>query len=306
MKSFRKNSEGIVIIALTMFVVTIFNCCVNPSSNVDVYPKHFKVRRPFIFNGGIMINTYWGVARKHHVLYLDNHSPSWVRSSLIQFDQSFTKSKNVGFKTSTADGSPVKGNVGICDSLFFDGIAFKNVPFYVMQDNSKENRIVDGALGIDAISKAVWKIDFTKSELTCASEIDSFKEVGVMEILPTTFTRLSIAVDVDFGRNNVRTIAIDLGYNGDMLLPSAEFKTIGSSSHTIVRPGKFITPAGEKVVNNVSAIDTVRINHNWFFAEVSTNETVSERLIGLDFFRRFDSVIFDFVNHRIYIPKKIW
>jgi len=90
----------------------------------------------------------------------------------------------------------------------------------------------------------------------------------------------------------------------DMLLPSVEFKTISSSSKTIARAGKFITPAGEKTVNTVSAIDTVRINHNWFFAHVSTNETVSERLVGLGFFRRFDYVIFDFVNKRFTCRRK--
>ena len=126
-----------------------------------------------------------------------------------------------------------------------------------------------------------------------------------MEILPATFTWQSIDVDVYFGRNNIKALAIDLGYNGDMLLPDAEFETI-SPSNIIVRRGKFMTPAGEKVVKNASVIDTVRINHNWFFAEISTNETVSERLIGLGFFRRFDYVIFDFVNERIYLPKKVW
>jgi hypothetical protein len=306
MKSFRNISRGIIIAALIMFVAATFNCCVNLFSYVDVYPSHFKIHTPFILNGGIMINTYWGNKKKHHVLYLDNHSPSWIRNSLIQFDEPFTKSKNVAFKTSTADGSPVQGDVGICDSLFFEGITFNKVPFYVIRDSSKNNTTVDGALGIDAMSKAIWKIDFTKSELTCSSDMDSFKEVGQMEILAATFTRESIALDVDFGRHNVKALAIDLGYNGDMILPSGDFKKACPSSKTFARVGKFMTPAGENIVDNISTIDTVKINHNWFVAEISTNKTVSERLIGLAFFRRFDYVIFDFVNERIYVPKKIW
>jgi hypothetical protein len=101
-----------------------------------------------------MVNTYWGNEKKHHVLYLDNHSPSWIKSSAIEYNQSFTKSKELRFKTSTADGSSVQGDVGVCDSLFFESIAFKNVPFYVMRDTSR-NATVEGALGVDAMSKAM-------------------------------------------------------------------------------------------------------------------------------------------------------
>jgi hypothetical protein len=306
-QSFWKSRKGILLQIISVLLPSMaFNCCGNLPPEVDIHPSHFKIRTSFILNGGIMINTYWGNARKHHVLYLDNHSPSWIKNSRVPFDQSFTKLKKLGFKTSTADGSAVQGDVGICDSLFFEGLLFRNVPFYKMPDSSKNSEKVDGALGIDAMSKAIWKIDFSKSELSCASDIDSFQEVVQAEILPATFAQQSIMVNVDFGNNNVKTMAIDLGYNGDMLLPSVEFKTICSPSNTIVRPGKIITPAGVKVVNNVSEIDTVRINHNWFFAEISTNETVSERLIGLAFFRRFDYVIFDFVDERIYLPKKVW
>src|SRR5436190_8022799 len=303
MKFFPKTFRPIITIMCAMFLAITFNCCVNAPSYVEVYPTQFKIRTPFILDRGIMINTYWGNARDHHVLYLDNHSPSWVKRSIIQYNRSFTKSKKFGFKTSTADGSAVQGDVGICDSLFFEGITFKKVPFYVMPDTSKDNTSGNGALGIDAMSKAIWKIDFTRSELTCASGIDSFKEVTQTEILPATFSRQSITVNVDFGHDNVKPMAIDLGYDGDMLLPGRDLDNTRSTKK-FVWSGKFKTPAGERNVSNVSFLDTVRINRNWFFAEISTNETVSERLIGLAFFRRFDFVIFDFVSERIYVPRK--
>lgn len=101
-------------------------------------------------------------------------------------------------------------------------------------------------------------------------------------------------------------MAIDLGYNGDMLMPLSEFNTISSSNKILINLRRFATPSSEHIVNHLSILDTVHIDHNWFSAIVSANETVKERLIGLAFFNRFNYVIFDFINKHIYIPKKVW
>jgi predicted aspartyl protease len=293
--------------ALGFLIVTAFGCRPPMAPAIDVAPKHFKVQTPFLLNSrGILINTYWGRERKHHVLCLDNHSPSWIKSSLVQYDQSFKKSKNLGFKTSTADGSAIQGEVGICDSLFFENTAFKNVPFYVMPDSSKDDRTGDGVLGIDAMAKGIWKIDFKKQELTFASDIDSFSEIRQAEVFPATFKQQTIALEVDFGENDINTMAIDLGYNGYMLLPPYDFKRVGSAAKTFVTPSRFNTPTSNHVVNNLSVVDTVRINHHWFSTVISSNEAVKERLIGLSFFKRFDYVVLDFINQRMYVPKKVW
>jgi predicted aspartyl protease len=277
------------------------------TSVIDISPKHFKVRIPFMLDGrGIIINTYWGSEKKHHVLCLDNYSPSWIKSSLIQYGRSFTKSSRFGFKTSTADGSPIQGDVGICDSLSFENIVFRNIPFYIIRNNSENNKTDDGVFGMDVMSKGIWKIDFKNSELTFASSIDSFSEINQTEVFPATFGWQSITVNVDFGNSNVKTMAIDLGFNGGMFMPLRDFNNIGSSHKTLIDLRRFNTPAGENIVNSVSIFDTVNINHDWFITIVSSNERVKERLIGLQFFRRFDYTIFDFINKRIYIPKKVW
>lgn len=305
--SFVYYCNNIIKIGLGVLIVTSFSCSHRMASTIDVSPKNFKIQIPFIINeSGIIINTYWGSLKKHYVLCLDNNSPSWIKRSVVHYDQSFVKSRNLGFKTSTADGSHIQGEVGICDSVFFENIAFRNIPFYVMPDNSKDNKTDDGVLGIDAMSKGIWKIDFKKEKLTFASDIDSFQEVKQSEIFPATFNKGSVMVDVNFGNHNKKAMAIDLGYNGYMLVPMNELKSIISSDRIFTTEGKFTTPAGESNVNNLSAIDTVEINQNWFFAFVSSNDLVKERLIGLKFFRRFEYVIFDFVNKLIYIPKKVW
>lgn len=101
-------------------------------------------------------------------------------------------------------------------------------------------------------------------------------------------------------------MAVDLGYNGNMLLPASDFDDISSSKKIYKNISKFNTPVSENIVNNLSVFDTIKIHHNWFLTMVSTNDKVTERLIGLDFFKKFNYVIFDFINQQIFIPKKIW
>ena len=132
---------------------------------VSVSPKNFKIQTPFILtNRGIIINTYWGTDKRHHVLCLDNYSPSWINSALIKYDKSFSKSKDYNFNTSTADGTPIHGNIGICDSLTFENVTFTKAPFYVMQHKTEDNTNDDGVFGSELMSKGIWKIDFKQNE----------------------------------------------------------------------------------------------------------------------------------------------
>ncbi len=297
------------IVRLTLAILTsfAFGCNNQTASITDVSPKHFKVEMPFMLDGrGIIINTYWGSKKKHYVLCLDNYSPSWIKSSVIEYDKSFTKSKDFSFKTFTADGSRIRGDVGICDSLSFENIVFKKIPFYVMPYNPKDDSKDDGIFGVDVMSKGIWKIDFKNNKLTFTSDIDSLQGMSETEIFPSIFNEESVKVDVRFGNNVVKAMAIDLGFNGDFIMPREEFDKLGNRSKAVADSARFSTPGSEKIVNNLMIFDTVNINRNWFYAFVSSNETVRERLIGLQFFRRFDFVIFDFVNKQIYLPKKVW
>ena len=294
-------------ITVGVLISISFGCSNQMTPAITVSPKHFKVELPFILNGrGIIINTYWGTKKKHHVLCLDNYSPSWIKSSAIQYDKSFTKDNDVSFKTSTADGSPIQGDIGICDSLAFANIVFTKIPFYVMPGNSNENKNDDGVFGLDMMSKGIWKIDFKNSYLTFTSDIDSLQEISQAEIFPSTFNEQSIKTDVAFGNNIVKTMAIDLGFNGDFLLPLTEFDKLSNRSKAVTDSARLSTPGSAGTVNSLLIFDTVNINHSWFHALVSSNKTVKEQLIGLLFFRRFDFIILDFINKRIYLPKKVW
>lgn len=292
---------------LSLLIYTTVGCAsqIGPASSVS--PKKFKLQIPFMLSGrGIIVNTYWGTEKKHHVLCLDNYSPSWIKSLLIKYGKSFTKYKNHNFNTSTADGTTIQGEIGICDTLAFGNITFINTPFYVMPYNSKDNANDDGVFGSELISKGIWKIDFKKNELTFTSNIDSLEGINQAEIFPSFFNEQSIRIDVKFGNNVIKRMGIDWGYNGNLLLPLKDFNEINTTNKANIAPARFSTPASGEIVNRLSVLDTVNINHNWFLSIVSSSETVRERLIGLQFFRRFDYVVFDFINRRMYVPKQIW
>jgi len=282
-------------------------CTHQINSGVSITPKKFKVQIPFILNGrGIIINTYWGAEKTHHVLCIDNYSPSWIKEPLIKYNNSFSVSKGNTFRTSTADGTPIQGKIGICDSLTFENVTFLKAPFYIMPPNAADDKNDDGVFGSELMSKGIWKIDFKRNELTFTSDIDSLQGVTQTETFPSIFNDQSIKINVEFGNNIVKTMAIDLGFNGELMMPLKEFDKLSNRNRAISGPARFSTPGSNQNVNSLMIFDTVNINHNWFFAVISSNETVRERLIGLQFFRRFDFVIFDFINKRIYVPKKIW
>jgi hypothetical protein len=292
------------------FLVTLYiaiGCNRQTNLAVTMSPIHFKVQVPFILDSrGIIINTYWGSENVHHVLCLDNYSPSWLKSSVTMHDSISNKSRNLKFNTYTADGTSIMGEVGVCNRLAFENITFKQVPFYIMPSEFTDNKNDDGVFGGDLMSTGIWKIDFKRKELTFTSSIDSLKGIKNAEVFPATFGREYIKINVIFGNNTAIPMAIDLGYNGDMILPLNDFNHIYAPNKTSSGVSVFKTPARLNIVNSISFIDTVRINHDWFNALISSNEEVKERLIGLQFFERFDFVIFDFLNKTIYLPKKVW
>ncbi|HXB42797.1 MAG TPA: hypothetical protein VNV85_02020 [Puia sp.] len=303
--SYTYNHLNKIIVAASFSI--ILGCGRKTNSYIIISPKNFKVQVPFILDArGIIINTYWGKEKIHHVLCLDNYSSSWLKSSVADLSKLLGKSQNLKFKTYTAVGTPVKGEVGVCDSFTFENITFKKALFYIMPSELKDNKNDDGVFGGDLMSTGIWKIDFKNRQLIFTSSIDSLKESKNCEVSFAAFGQEYIKINVSFGNNIAKTMAIDLGYNGEMILPLNDFNDITRTKKTSSRFTIFKTPASQNIVNSLSFFDTVMINHNWFHAMVSSNEKVKERLIGLQFLEKFDFVILDFINKKMYLPKKVW
>ena len=289
---------------LTAVIGIIFlGCGCQKKTAIHVFPRAFNIQVPMTFNDrGIVIKTYWGAEKKCHLLRLDNFSPSWIQSSAAGYSSSFKKSGQ-RFKTSTADGTSIKGAVGICDSLVFESLLFTEVPFYVMATVPNDKRNDDGVFGADLMSAGVWKLDFLHGLLTFASSLDSIDGLDRAEVLYSTFTDNHTKIEVKFGSGITKTMSIDLGYNGYLLLPMDEFEQLRQSKYVVPGTATFSTPASRSVVEQRSFLDTVKINPHQFLTVVASNEKVKERLVGWRFFKQLDFMIIDFINRKVYLPK---
>ena len=294
-----------ILVVVLLSAVAAFACRRN--STVKVSPAHFKVQTPFMFDRrGIIVNTYWGAEHSHHVLCLDNLSPTWIDSTVFSQDKKMVKSSEFNFRTYAADGTKILGSVGISDSVFFEGVKFEGLMYYVMPEKASGRRNDDGVFGGDLMAKGIWQINFKTKELIFTSDLDSLNLGRGFEILPAVFGDGSITVEITLQNGASKRLQVDLGYNGDVILPLDEFKAISTGSNVFSRSDRFMTPASGNQVKDLFLLDTVKINRNWFTELISSNELIKEHLAGIQFFQRFDVVVFDFLHRRIYVPRKVW
>src|SRR5450631_3630452 len=103
---------------LLVLICGSYNCSKNLQPNVAVQPKDFKIQIPARFNEyGILINTYWGRDSIEHLLYWDNHSPSWADFNVIKDSATLKKSQIYNYRTTTAEGAFIQGDVYMCNKI---------------------------------------------------------------------------------------------------------------------------------------------------------------------------------------------
>jgi hypothetical protein len=178
-------------------------------------------------------------------------------------------------------------------------VTFKNVPFYEISDQAT------GVFGENLISNGVWEINFKKDKITFSSTIDSPEDLGQAELFPSSYTDDGIKIPVTFPNNKTEDVDLDFGFNGTILLPKAEFTTFTSKTRAVLKEDlRFSTPTNKSILENIEALDSIRIHEKTFTVVMSTNDLARERLIGLGFFERFEFVIFDYKNKLFYVSKK--
>jgi hypothetical protein len=295
-------------ILFLMFFCTSYRCSKNLETNITLQPKNFKTQVPIRLNEqGIIITTYWGKDSIEHLLYWDNHSPSWADFNIIKDTGSLKKSQNYNYRTTTADGTPIQGDVYLCDKISLGNVSFSNIPFYniVHQVNKRRDDKIYGVFGEELIDKGIWKIDFKNESITFTSNIDSLKEVSETYILPSRFKDDLIELKVSFRNNIKETVEVDLGYNGDILIPMKLFNIISAGNkRTLTDTLLFSTPGASENVLNHLALDSVKIGKKFFPVSIASNQSDKEMLMGAGFFKQFEFVIFDYINKAVYVSKK--
>jgi len=256
---------------------------------------------------GIIIPTYWGNDSVEHLLYWDNHSPSWADFNIIKDNSSIKKSKEYNYRTTTADGTPIKGDVYFCDKISLGNVSFFDSPFYniVHQVDPRRDDKIYGVFGEELIDKGIWKIDFKNETMTFTSSLDSLKELSEANVLPSRFNDGVIELDVLFKKNIRKTLEVDMGYNLEIFIPIKLYSLISTNNKRIHTDTLlFSTPGGSEKVLNHLVLDSIKIGKKFFPVSIASNQRGKEMLIGAGFFRQFEFVIFDYINKEVYVSKK--
>ncbi|MGZ4049325.1 MAG: hypothetical protein ACXVNN_08175 [Bacteroidia bacterium] len=295
-------------ILFLIFFYGINSCTKNLAPNVIVHPKDFKIQIPVRLNEkGIIITTYWGKDSIEHLLYWDNHSPSWADFNIIKDTASLKKSEDYNYRTTTADGTPIQGNVYMCDKISLGNVSFSNIPFYniVHQANKRRDDKIYCVFGEELIDKGIWKIDFNNETITFTSSLDSLKELSEANVLPSRFNDGVIKLDVLFQKNIRKTLEVDMGYNLEIFIPIKLYSLISTNNKRIRTDTLlFSTPGGSENVLNHFVLDSIKIGKKFFPVSIASNQPGKEMLIGAGFFKQFEFVIFDYINQAVYVSKK--
>lgn len=211
------------------------------------------------------------------------------------------------YRTTTAEGASINGDVYMCNKISLGNVAFFNIPFYnIAQQKTRQwNDKIVGVFGEELINKGIWEIDFKNESITFTSSIDSLKELSEAKVLPSRFNEGVIELDVLFQKNIRKALEIDMGYNGWILIPLKLFGIVSAGNKrrhadTLL----FSTPGGSENVLNLSILDSIKIGKKFFPVSIASNQRNNEMLIGAGFFRQFEFVIFDYINGAVYVSNK--
>ena len=293
---------------LLVLICSSFNCSRNLQPNVIIQPANFKIQIPARFNKyGVLINTYWGKDSVEHLLYWDNHSPSWADFNILKDSVTLIKSQKYNYRTTTAEGANIHGDVYMCNKISLGNVVFFDVPFYnIAQQKTRQwNDKIAGVFGEELINKGIWEIDFKNEVITFTSSLDSLVNLNGASFLPSRFKDGIIELKVTFQKNIERALDVDMGYNGVILIPLHLFNIVSlDNKRTLTDTLLFSTPGGSENVLNHLALDSVKIGKNYYPVSIASNQSDKEMLIGAGFFKQFEFVIFDYINGAIYVSNK--
>lgn len=287
---------------ILLIQIVFLSSCSHRTIVTKAHPNNFKVQFHFdTHTSSIQLKSRWGSERNAYLFQFDNHSPTWVNNKVINATKSLSKADNISFRTSTADGKSIKGDVFLCDTVFIENVAFSNVLAYNINDTSRRT---NGVIGENIISLGAWMFDFDEGIATFASSIDSLEIVSMYNrMLPSTFADNIFFIEPTFANGLKKKFAVDFGFSGSAALPLKDFDEISSTfKHSF--PARFTTPAGEQIVDNKLSHETVALGTDSVQMTWYSNDKMTESVVGFAFFRQFQYVILDYPNQKIFVS--VW
>ncbi|SDH21950.1 aspartyl protease family protein [Chitinophaga filiformis] len=273
-------------------------------NNVSVKRSEIKTSIPFeLVDGNIIINTYWGKEGQPVKLKLDNGANTVV-DSLTKITLKDIRETNTPDKARhTPNGQTIMSHYLVTDNVRVGDLNFKNVPFLPVPHQEGPEQ---GLMGINMLKKGIWKIDFEHKQISFATTIDSIEGVKDAKPFPAKFNRDGdIKVEIEIDHSQKELVSVDLGYNGDLVLPPASFTPVIKDKYVYKATGTSSTIAGV-VDTRFYLYEHAVFSFNgdtYLDYEVSTSDIVKDKLLGAGFFSDFKFVIFDFVNRNMYVSK---
>lgn len=271
------------------------NCSKNILPSGTIKQENFTETIPFNFDNGLPIIevTIEGTPYK---FLLDTGAPTVISPELA----TTLKSKTIK-KSSVSDS---QGNSSLQEFIVIDEIKIGNIHFNdigaVVVDLKKTFEIkcldIDGIIGSNQMSNAIWEIDYRNKYLTFTNNFIAFKEpkdaskIHFIE-MGSQKTPL-IRVQVDSVKSKL--ITFDTGANSGINLPFSHFKNTIKNYKQVKsygNPSSGIYGSGEKDTLTTAKVPFTKLGTLKLNDQILVFEDASSSLVGNGFLKNYKTTI---------------
>ncbi|SMO70539.1 gag-polyprotein putative aspartyl protease [Saccharicrinis carchari] len=255
---------------------------------------------PLIFNQeGTTIFTKCIINGKQYTFGFDTGADGTMINTNIP---SHDLKKNSVFED--IDGNTFEAAEVLIDNFMLSEIEFSNCHFL-----SYPIRHYDGLLGGDILENLIWKIDFANKHIQITDSIERFKPKlpGIPFRLKNKRPVITVQVNgietdfiIDTGLSGFALINKDQSALKNKLHHLQKWDVLGKNAGNnifekndiLYEKQVYYSIAGLEVANHAFEDEMIQINSN------------KDNVLGLDFLKRFNNVIIDYINQRIYFGEK--
>ena len=235
-------------------------------------------------------------------LVFDSGSPTSLLSSSIP---SSKISSDTVFFNDIVNQTHVSFQV-LVDTLQLGGLLVINQNSYTQRDLN-----FDGILGDDILGKLVWKIDLFNRKIYVTRDIKNFHVMN--DGIP--ITKKGPYITMTCSISNVEfDLIIDTGYSGfismnkkmaDTILTYSKEPVFWEGISTLGRGNPYLSPSfNHHIDTTYYIVDDISFGEETLKKEIIELRHFPLSILGMDFFKRFDSFIIDYPNQKLYLGEE--
>lgn len=280
---------------LFFFIPIFISCCQTRTGEVislneqKVDTIYFKMQRDGILCGVKINNTAYD-------FIFDTGASNTYLNDKVEYDKVLGKMR---FKDS-------RGIIRSGKRVMLERFMLNNTLFYQFHTYNYSSALVkDGIIGGDILKKMAWKLNFLNNTITFSSEVQNLKPVGkgIMLSLKKNLPYVKLTVNKD-----TIEFLVDTGFTGFIKANIKEEMIYGPSMKGTIKwielsPYSNPFSGSKKYVDTCYySIENISIGSKDLKNEIIRYSNSSKsNLLGMDFFRRFEYVIFDYPNKKLYL-----